>query len=149
MKTQKLILLIDDNYGDCKLVELALSHNKSETRLETAANGDEALAYLFREGAYGQAPRPDLIILDWNLPRRNGYEVLGAIKSDRTLTDIPVILFTGGTFVPQMVTACDGKLVFNLLKPDGMEPFFALISEIDDFVNTSVIPPSLISQVAA
>jgi chemotaxis family two-component system response regulator Rcp1 len=133
----RLILLVDDNFGDTKLVEMALVQSRSDTRLEIVMDGEKAISYLFRQGVYAKAPRPDLVILDWNLPRKNGLEVLRDMRRDSALSRIPVVIFTGGKFVPEMGDACRGKLVFCVSKPAELDNFFAVINSIDKFVKTT------------
>src|SRR5262249_9183006 len=89
-----LILLVEDNLGDARLVSEALRETRAGCRLRHVEDGVEALAYLRRQGAHDGAVRPDLILLDLNLPRRSGREVLAEIKADDTLRRIPVIVLT-------------------------------------------------------
>jgi chemotaxis family two-component system response regulator Rcp1 len=135
--TPRLILLVDDNFGDTKLVEMALVQRQSETRLEIVMDGEKAISYLLRRGDYAKAPRPDLIILDWNLPRKNGLEVLREMRRESALSQIPVVIFTGGKFVPEMAGACQEKHVFCVSKPADWDTFSAVINSIDEYVKTS------------
>lgn len=88
------ILLVEDNPGDVLLMEEALQEGKMLNNLHVVTNGDEALDYLYREGEYKDAPRPDLIMLDLNLPKKDGREVLAEIKNDPALMSIPVVVIT-------------------------------------------------------
>src|SRR5215207_1757309 len=88
------ILLVEDNPGDVELTREALLESKLHMRLSVVVDGVEALAFLRREGAYADAPRPDLILLDLNLPKKDGRTVLGEIKEDRSLRNIPVVILT-------------------------------------------------------
>lgn len=88
------VLIVDDSHADVRLVEEAFGEARSSTRFNVAYDGEEALAYLKRSGRHAEAPRPDLILLDLNMPRLDGYEVLKRIKADESLKDIPVIIFS-------------------------------------------------------
>jgi len=88
------ILLVEDNPGDVRLTEVALREGTVAGELSVVADGEQALAFLRREGDHADAPRPDVILLDLNLPRRDGREVLSEIKSDPELRDIPVVILT-------------------------------------------------------
>src|SRR3989304_180635 len=88
------IMLVEDNPGDVRLTAEALQEGKVWNRLSVAPDGVEALAFLRRGGAYGAAPRPDVILLDLNLPKKDGREVLAEIKADETLRTIPVVVLT-------------------------------------------------------
>src|SRR5690349_20340134 len=88
------ILLVEDNPGDARLTREALTHSKVRNRLHHARDGEEAMAFLRREGKFADAPAPDLVLLDLNLPRRDGREVLEDIKGDAQLMHIPVVVLT-------------------------------------------------------
>jgi chemotaxis family two-component system response regulator Rcp1 len=133
----KLILLVEDNYGDTKLVEMGLRNNGSDTRLKIITDGEQALSYLFREGAHANARRPDLVILDWDLPRKNGFEVLRLMKLDPVVGNIPVVVFTGGKFTLEIAADCNGQVVFCVVKPARLESFFAVIKAIDEYVKAA------------
>jgi len=88
------VLLVEDNPGDVRLTMEALKDGKMNNRLSVVGDGEEALAFLRRQGKYADVPRPDLILLDLNLPRKDGREVLSEIKADETLRRIPVVILT-------------------------------------------------------
>ena len=88
------ILLVEDNPGDARLTREALTHSKVRNRLHHARDGEEAMAFLRREGRFADAPAPDLVLLDLNLPRRDGREVLEDIKGDPQFMHIPVVVLT-------------------------------------------------------
>lgn len=89
------LLLIEDNPGDARLVEEALRDCPNANRLHIVSDGDEALDFLYRRGDHGTAPRPDLVLLDWNIPRTSGENVLTEVKADPDLKHIPVTVLTG------------------------------------------------------
>ena len=88
------ILLVEDNPGDVRLTQEAFNESKIHNNLNVARDGVEAIAFLRREGVYANAPRPDIILLDLNLPRKDGREVLHEIKGDEDLKRIPVVILT-------------------------------------------------------
>jgi chemotaxis family two-component system response regulator Rcp1 len=135
--SSRLILLVEDNYGDTKLVEMALHNSGSDTRLKIMMDGEKALSYLFREGEFAKAPRPNLVILDWDLPKKNGFEVLRLMKLDPVVGKIPVVIFTGGKFTLEIAAVCNGQVVFCVVKPDQLESFFAVIKAIDEYVKAA------------
>lgn len=89
------LLLVEDNPGDARLVEEALRDCPTPNRLHVVSDGDEALDFLYRRGDHGSAPRPDLVLLDWNIPRTSGENVLAELKTDPELKHIPVTVLTG------------------------------------------------------
>src|SRR5438105_5661420 len=89
------LLLVEDNPGDVRLTVAALRDARIVNRVHVAENGEQALRFLRREGEYGRAPRPDLVLLDLNLPVMPGHEVLRAMKSDESLKRIPVVVISG------------------------------------------------------
>ncbi|MFY7805635.1 MAG: response regulator, partial [Limnoraphis robusta] len=90
----KIIFLVEDNRGDIRLIQEALKRSTVAHEVVTVRNGMDAMSYLHREGEYSDAPRPDLILLDLNLPRKDGREVLAEIKADPSLKRIPVVVLT-------------------------------------------------------
>ncbi len=127
------ILLVEDSAGDARLMQEAFKGLATPTVLHHVRDGVEALAFVHREGAYGQVPRPGLILLDLNLPRRDGREVLGHLKSDANLRDIPVIVLSTSES-PEDVRHCYG-LHANcyLTKPADLDEFFQLVEIIEQF----------------
>ena len=129
----RVILLVEDNPGDVRLVQEALQHRGSANRLETVCDGVEALAYLRREGQYAQAARPDLILLDLNLPRVNGREVLAEIKKDERLRRIPVVILTASRAEDDLQQAYDLHANCCIVKPTDFDQVIATVAAIEAF----------------
>ncbi len=127
------ILLVEDNPGDVVLMREALREAEVHNTLHVAPDGREALAFLRREGAYAAAPRPDLILLDLNLPRLNGHEVLAAIKDDPTLRRIPVVMLTTSDAPSDVRAAYDHHVNSYITKPVDLEQFFAVVKGLDGY----------------
>ena len=111
------ILLIEDNPSDARYTQLALHDLGIANRLTVLPDGEEALKYVYRKGKYAEAPRPDCILLDWNLPKADGSEVLEIIRKDTRLNDIPVIVLTGSTDELDVVMAYHLKANGYVSKP--------------------------------
>ena len=135
------ILLVEDNPGDVRLTREALRENKVNNNLYVAIDGVEALAFLRREGAYAGAPHPDLILLDLNLPRKNGREVLAEIKSDVHLRRIPVVILTTSSAEQDIVASYDLYANCYITKPVDLEQFLSVIRCIEGFWLTVVKLP--------
>lgn len=127
------ILLIEDSPGDVRLTAEALKEFGKPFSLSVVPDGVEALAFLYREGRYRDAPRPDLILLDLNLPRRNGREVLGRIKEDSSLDRIPVIVLTISTAEEDIITSYKLHANCYIIKPVNLDHFFQTIQSIGRF----------------
>jgi CheY-like chemotaxis protein len=127
------VLLVEDNEADVRLTREALREAAENVRLSAVADGDLALAYLRREGGYADVPRPDLVLLDLNLPRKNGLEVLEEMRADEHLRSIPVIVLTSSA-ARQDVDACyaRGANAF-VVKPLELDEFMDLIGAIRGF----------------
>ncbi len=136
------ILLVDDNPGDVRLTAEALKDGKVENRLHTAKDGMEAIAFLRRKGRYTDAPRPDLILLDLNMPRMNGRQVLAEIKEDSALRHIPVVILTGSREMDDIVNMYDLHANCYVTKPIDFEQFTMMVKSITDFWLTIVRLPS-------
>ncbi len=128
-----VILLVEDNRGDVRLVQEALQHSGSSTRLETVRDGAEALAYLRREGKHAQAERPDLILLDLNLPKVNGHEVLAEIKKDERLRRIPVVILTASRAEDDLQQTYDLHANCYIVKPNDFDQVVATVAAIETF----------------
>ena len=136
------ILLVEDNPGDVRLTQEALREGKIRNRLMVARDGVEALAMLRREGPHTNAPRPDLILLDLNLPRKDGREVLADIKVDENLRRIPVVVLTTSKAEEDILKTYDLHANCYITKPVDLEQFIDVIKSIDDFWLTVVrLPP--------
>ena len=127
------ILLVEDSQGDIRLIREALREICGEHVLHVVNDGVEALAFLRRTGAYVSAPRPDLILLDLNLPRKNGREVLSEIKQDPQLREIPVIVLTISTAEEDILTAYRLHANCYVIKPVNLEHFFRVLQSIERY----------------
>lgn len=127
------ILLVEDNAGDVRLTREALNESKAATSLTVASDGVEALAILRREGGYEDVARPDLILLDLNLPRKDGRQVLAEIKKDASLKRIPVIVLTTSKAEEDIVKTYDLHANCYVSKPVDFDSFVSVVKSIDDF----------------
>src|ERR1700742_3338288 len=127
------VLLIEDDPGDELITREAFEHNKIKNTLHVAHDGEEGLDFLYRRGGFEGAPRPDLILLDLNLPKYDGRQLLERIKSDPDLCHIPVVVLTTSSAEEDILRSykLDRKSVVN--KPVGFEQFANVIRQIDDF----------------
>lgn len=127
------ILLVEDNPGDVDLVRIALEENKLCNHLHVAEDGEQALEFLRRQGAYGKAPRPDLILLDLNLPRKDGREVLAEIKADDNLRRIPVVVLTTSAQDEDVLRVYNLNANCYVTKPMDFDQFAKVVKAIDRF----------------
>ena len=127
------ILLVEDNPGDVRLTREALDVGHSRGILSVVNDGVEALAFLRREGRYADVPRPDLILLDLNLPRMGGREVLAAIKADDQLRRIPVVILTTSTDERDVARAYDLHANCYITKPVDFEQFIGVVRALEQF----------------
>lgn len=132
------ILLVEDNPDDVDLTREAFRELGAAGRLHVVENGSEAIAFLRREGAYGAAPTPDLVLLDINLPRRSGHEVLQAIKRDPLLRSIPVVMLTSSAAESDVARSralgADGYVT----KPVDLDDYLRVVRMIDDLWRAAV-----------
>lgn len=135
------ILLVEDNPGDVHLTEEALHEGKVLNRLSVVNDGVEALAFLRREGRYADARRPDLILLDLNLPRIDGRQVLAAIKQDPDLHRIPVVVLTSSRAEEDILRTYNLNANCYVTKPVDLDQFLHVIKSIEDFWLTVVRLP--------
>ncbi len=136
------ILLVEDNPGDVRLTKEALSDAKVLNTLTVAVDGLEALAALRREGQFADAPRPDIILLDLNLPRKDGRAVLAEIKEDPELRRIPVVVLTTSKAEEDVLRTYDLHANCYITKPIDLEQFITVVKSIEDFWFTVVkLPP--------
>ena len=136
------ILLVEDNPGDIRLTKEALKENKIFNNLHVVNDGVEAIHFLRREGDYSEVPRPDLILLDLNLPKMNGRDVLGEIKNDTQLRRIPVVVLTTSQAEEDISKAYDLHANCYVTKPVDLEKFIDVVRSIEDFWVTIVkLPP--------
>ncbi len=137
------ILLVEDNPGDVRLTQLALSNQELVHHLSVVSNGVEALAFLQREGKYRQAPRPDIILLDLNLPLMDGREVLNRIKSDGDLKRIPVVILTTSDDERDILNSYDLHANCYIKKPVDINRFLKIVQAIEEFWFSIVrLPPA-------
>ena len=130
---QTLILLVEDNLGDARLVREALVEAGAAAALLHVPDGVEALAFLRREGPHNGAPRPDLILLDLNLQRKSGREVLAEIKADATLRRIPVVVLTSSQSDDDILGVYNLSANCYVPKPADLEHFLTVIRSIEHF----------------
>jgi chemotaxis family two-component system response regulator Rcp1 len=136
------ILLVEDNAGDVRLAREGLRECKLLNNLSVAEDGVKALAFLRREGEYARAPRPDLIMLDLNLPRKDGREVLKEIKEDEQLKSIPVVILTTSKAEEDIVKSYSLHANCYVTKPLAIEQFINVVQAIESFWFTIVkLPP--------
>ncbi len=135
------ILLVEDNPGDARLMKEALAEAKIRNRLQVVADGVGALAYLRRQEPFAGAVRPDLILLDLNLPGKDGREVLAEIKGDKDLRRIPVVILTTSRAEADIARAYDLHANAYVTKPLDIEQFITVVQSIEDFWLTTVKLP--------
>jgi chemotaxis family two-component system response regulator Rcp1 len=135
------ILIVEDNPGDVELTTLALKEGKVQNRISAVGDGIEAMAFLRRQPPYEEAPRPDLIFLDLNLPRKDGRETLAEIKQDPSLCDIPVVILTTSSADQDILESYRLSANCYIKKPVGLEEFMAIVKSIEGFWFTVVILP--------
>lgn len=135
------ILLVEDNPGDVELTREALHDSKVHMNLSVVHDGVEALAFLRREGTYGDAPRPDLILLDLNLPRKDGRTVLGEIKAEPELRQIPVVILTSSQAEQDILRAYALHANCYVTKPVDLDQFITIVRSIEQFWFTIVKLP--------
>ncbi len=136
------ILLVEDNPGDARLTQEALKEGKVRNNLHLARDGVEAMAFLRREGKYKDAPRPDLVLLDLNLPRKDGREVLAEMKEHPDLRLIPVVVLTTSEAEQDVVRTYELCANCYITKPVDLEKFITIVRSIEDFWLTIVRLPS-------
>jgi CheY-like chemotaxis protein len=137
------VLLVEDDPGDTLMIREAFEHNKVRNSLATVTDGVEAMRYLRREGPYADAPRPDLVLLDLNLPRKDGREVLAEIKADGALRSIPVVVLTTSQAEEDVLRSYQLHANAYVTKPVDFDRFIAVVRQIDEFFVTVVkLPPN-------
>ncbi len=132
------ILIVDDNPGDVRLTLEALKDGKVQNRLHTAHDGVEAIAFLRRKGEYADAPLPDLILLDLNMPRMNGVQLLAEVKEDSALKHIPVVILTGSREIEDIAKTNNLQADRYDTKPIDLEHVIKTVKSIIDFLLTTV-----------
>ena len=127
------ILLVEDNPGDVRLTQEALKNGRIDNTLHVVRDGVAALEFLERRGEYADAPRPDIVLLDLNLPRKNGDEVLEAMDEDPDLDHIPVIVLTSSESHADVVRSYDLNANAYLTKPVDPDEFISTIQKLEEF----------------
>ncbi|MCY3957372.1 MAG: response regulator [Chloroflexi bacterium] len=136
------ILLVEDNPGDVRLTQEAVREAKIRNTLNVVNDGEQAIAYVRRQGEYADRPRPDLILLDLNLPRKDGREVLQDLKCDPDLHRIPVVVLTSSEAEQDILRTYDLYANAYVTKPVDLEQFMRVVSSIQDFwLNIVKLPP--------
>lgn len=137
------ILLVEDNPGDVRLTQEALKEGKVLNNLNVVRDGIDALAFLRQEGKHVHAPYPDLILLDLNLPKKNGLEVLAEIKEDPKLKLIPVVILTVSKDEEDILKSYDNHANCYITKPVNLDQFMKIVKSIEEFWLTIVkLPPN-------
>jgi chemotaxis family two-component system response regulator Rcp1 len=136
------MLLVEDNPGDARLAIEALKDAKVNNNLSWVQDGVEAMAFLRREGAYSDAPRPDVILLDLNLPKKDGREVLADVKADEDLRRIPVVILTVSGAEEDIVKTYNLHANCYIRKPIDLDQFIKVVKAIKDFWLSIVILPT-------
>jgi len=137
------ILLVEDNPGDVRLTRESLKDSKLLNHISVVNDGEEAMAFLRREGKYVASARPDLILLDLNLPKKDGREVLAEIKTDEQLRRIPVVVLTTSSAEQDILKTYDLHANCYITKPVNLDQFSAVVGAIEDFWFTIVrLPPA-------
>jgi CheY-like chemotaxis protein len=127
------ILLVEDDPGDELITREAFEHNKLKNNLHVAHDGEEGLNFLFRRGEFEDAPRPDLILLDLNLPKYDGRQLLEKIKSDHDLSRIPVVVLTTSSAEEDIVRSYELHANAYVTKPVDLNQFMNAVRQIDEF----------------
>ncbi len=135
------VLLVEDSPGDVRLTREALKEGKVRNNLSVVSDGVEAMAFLRREGRYADAPRPDIVLLDLNMPRKDGREVLAEMKSDEQLKRIPVVVLTTSEAEQDILRTYDLHANCYLTKPVDLEQFISIVKSVEDFWLTIVQLP--------
>jgi CheY-like chemotaxis protein len=136
------VLLVEDDPGDVVLIREAFEHNKVYNALRVVSDGVEAIEFLRGEGEHEGAPRPDLILLDLNLPRKDGREVLAEIKEDTELRTIPIVVLTTSEAEEDIVRSYDLHANAYVTKPVDFDRFIEVVRQIDDFFVSVVKLPN-------
>ncbi len=137
------ILLVEDNLGDADLAREALEDSKIMNNLHVVDDGEKAIAFLRREGLYGDVPRPDIILLDLNLPRKDGRQVLSEIKADESLKRIPVVILTTSRAEEDVIKSYNLHANCYITKPIDLNQFLHVVKSIEQFwLSIVVLPPN-------
>lgn len=127
------ILLVEDNAGDVRLTKEALKEAKIANRLHVARDGMQAIQFLGQDGSYAEAPRPSLVLLDLNLPKKSGHDVLEYIKKDPKLRRIPVVILSSSKAEEDVLKSYDNHANSYVTKPVDLDQFLNVVKKIDEF----------------
>jgi two-component system response regulator len=127
------VLLVDDDEGDLLMIQEALDSGTAAHEIHVAHDGQEALDFLRRQGRYADAPRPDLVLLDLNMPRMDGRQVLAAVKVDEELRKIPIVVLTTSRAPADIASSYDLHANAYVTKPMSLDELTAVVKGIDDF----------------
>lgn len=133
MKPLPQVLLVDDNPADVGLAQEALAGGKHQTCISNVTNGEEAIAFLRRSGQYANVIRPDLVILDLNLPKKDGRAVLSDVKADRNLCSIPIVVFSTSRSMLDIARSYQLGANCYVSKPGNLNDFFSVMQSIEEF----------------
>jgi len=137
------ILMVDDNLSDIRLTHEAFKDSKLRNNVHEVYDGTEAMAFLRKEGKYALAPRPDIILLDLNMPKKDGHEVLEEIKSDPDLKSIPVVILTVSQAEEDILKSYDLYANCYITKPVDLDQFIKVVKSLENFWFTIVkLPPN-------
>ena len=137
------VLLCEDNPGDIFLIEKSFAKNKANYSIDCLLQGGEVMRYLRREAKYQYASRPDLIILDLNLPGRHGFEILEEIKHDSLLKNIPVVVLSSSKAKQDVINSYNLQASCYIVKPSDLQAFITAIRQIEEFWFSLVELPNL------
>jgi two-component system, chemotaxis family, response regulator Rcp1 len=137
------ILLVEDNPGDVRLTQEAFKDARMQVKMSVVMDGEEALNYLHRRPPYENATRPDIILLDLNIPKKDGREVLQEIKNDPVLRYVPVVVLTTSNAEQDIVKTYNMNVNAYINKPVDFERFFDIVQKIEEFwLMTAILPSS-------
>jgi two-component system, chemotaxis family, response regulator Rcp1 len=141
------VLVVEDSEADQHLTLTALRDARIPNDVHVVADGEQALAFLNREGTYAAAPRPDLVLLDLNLPKKNGFQVLEEMKADANLKNIPVIIVSGSARPSDIARAYSLQIAAYLVKPLNVDEYFTAIRALKELWFHNVASPPTASEV--
>jgi CheY-like chemotaxis protein len=141
MKPLPEVLLVDDNPGDGLLAQEALVGSRHHSHINQVENGEEAMAYLHRAGQYANAVRPDLVILDLNMPKKDGRAVLTEAKADADLRTIPIVVFSTSRALPDILRSYELGANCYVSKPGSLSDYFLAVQSIEEFWFSAVSLP--------
>ena len=133
MKQVCIILMVDDNPADVDLAREALRGNVHRVQVESVGDGEEAMSFLNRTGIHAEKPRPDLVILDLNLPKKDGRAVLAEVKTDADLRTIPIVVFSTSRLMPDIGRSYELGANCYVSKPGNLKDYVAAVQSIEQF----------------